>query len=365
MGGRETPHFPARKRFIFIGARDIAPGETMSSHHQSGKRGLIWSAVLAAFILLLPLTAKSGEAALPETLRFSSPAAHLLKGLLGDYQAPEMEPVKEYGAFFGLNITLKIQGGWNTFGGGDIKKGVEGMYDNSVASFTAAGVPIIGNTRASNQGGLEVGGDLIYAVTPRLGIGVGIAGMSAWKESHFLYDNAPLKEGSFRVRPRAKVSVLRAGLFYSLPFAGILAVSVRGGPALYSAKYSCFLGCTDGFVREGLVHTSYSQEAGAKKWGFEGGLGLDLTPNPFVAIFVEVQGRRAKFQELEGDETAAFFQGGQFRESADSGVAFIVETAASPELDIIPSGVEVPANALKATLDFSGFSYLAGLKFRF
>jgi len=338
----------------------------MSSHHQTGKKGFIWGAVIATLILSLPAPAESEENALPAAFRFTSPDVSLLnKVMLGDFQAPELEPVAEYGSFFGLRITLKIQGGWNTFGGGDIKTGIEGMYDNGVDYITALGVPLLSNAKEPNKGGLEVGGDLIYAVTPRFGIGIGMAGVSAWKESHFLFDQDPWGPGSFQLRPRVKVRALRAGLYYSLPFAGILAVSVRGGPAFYSAKYSCVIGSSIGFSRDGLIHTSYVQEASSKKWGFEGGLGLELTPNPFVAIFIEVQGRSAKIGDFEGDETATFFQGGQNRQSADSGPVYHVDTIGHPQLDIFPAGETVPDSARKATLNFSGFSYLAGLKFRF
>ena len=325
----------------------------MSSSHKIKKNGFIWGAVFLAFVLLMPTPAGSEEN-----------RSLLKKGSTRNSQAPELEPVTEYGSFFGLKITLKLQGGWNTFSGGDLKKGIMGMYDNGVASMSADGVPIVENARVSNRGGLEVGGDLIYAVTPRFGIGIGMAGVSAWKESHLLFEHPPWGPGSFQSRPRVKVSTLRAGLFYSMPFAGMLALSVRGGPALYSAECSCVLGGNSGFLRDGLIHTSYSQEASAKQLGFEGGFGLEFTPNPFVAIFVEVQGRYAKIRGLEGEEEATFFQDNQYRQSVDSGPVYIVDTAACPELDIIPSGDDVPGNARKATLDFSGVSFLAGLKFR-
>jgi hypothetical protein len=221
-----------------------------------------------------------------------------------------VEPVTEYGSFFGLKITLRLQGGWNAFSGGDIKKGIDGMYDNGVAYLLDTGYPTIENARDSGRGGIEAGGDLIYAITPRFGIGIGMARTSAWKESHFLLDS-----GSFRSWPRVKVSALRAGLFYSLPFAGSLAISIRGGPAYYSAEYSCVLGFSGGFLRDGLIYTSYSQDASAKRLGFEGGLGFEFNP-------------------------------------------------LNPQLDIVTSGGAVPAGARSASLNFSGVSLLAGLKFR-
>jgi hypothetical protein len=337
----------------------------MISHHPTGKKGLILGVLFAALALSLPAPAAGEENAGREAIEYSIRDAGFPKNRnFRAFQMPDLEPVKEYGSFLGLKITLKLQGGWNTFSGNDIKKGIDGMYDNGVAAMSAAGREIVENDRYSTRGGIEVGGDLIYAVTPRFGIGVGLAGVSAWKESHLLFEEPPWGPGSFRSTPHVKVSTLRAGLFYSLPFAGFLGVSVRGGPAFYSAEYNCALGSSSGFIRDGLTHVSYTQKASAKQWGFEGGLGFELNPNRFVAIFIEVQGRYAKFHNLEGDETEAYYQAGQYRQSAAAGPVYIVDTPLYPQLDIIPSAEAVPGNARQATLDLSGVTYLAGLKFR-
>ena len=118
----------------------------------------------------------------------------------------------EYGAFFGLKITLKIQGGWNTFSGGDIKTGIDGMYDNGVASISASG-------RADHRErqGIQPGRDSRSAEIlsmPSLR-GSGLA--SGWRES------APGRRATsslsrtlgalavFRVRPHVKVSHAAGG----------------------------------------------------------------------------------------------------------------------------------------------------------
>jgi hypothetical protein len=337
----------------------------MSRNHQSAKTVFVVTAVFMASAIWLSIPATADENSAPKALRLTPPELSRFEILsLGNSQAPGLEPIKEYGSFFGLKITLKIEGGWNTFSGNDVKRGIMGMYDNGVDYITSTGVTIAENARDAGRGGLEVGGDLIYCLTPRLGIGVGMAGVSARNESFLLYSMAPLNASNFRSSPWVKVSSLRAGVFYSYPFAGFLAISVRGGPAYYSAKYSSAVSSNTGFVRDGLIHMSYDQQATAKKWGFEGGLGFEFTPNPFVAIFLDVQGRTAKIGGLEGNETATFYQDDQYRRSDSSGPVYIIETASNPQLDIIPSSGTVPGGARRATLDFSGVSFLAGLKFR-
>jgi len=336
------------------------------SHHQTGKNGFILRVVLVALVLSLPASAGSKETAGPLSLRLSPCDVSLLgKGSFRNFQIPELEPVTEYGSFFGLKITLKIQGGWNTFTGSDIKTGIDGMYDSGAAAIYASGVPIIENDMNTTRGGIEAGGDLIYALTPRLGIGVGMAKASAWDDSHLLFTVETIMDpGTFHSSPHVSVTTLRAGLFYSWPFAPSLAISLRAGTAYYSAEYTCSLGCNTGFLKDGIIYASYLQNARAKQLGFEGGLGFEFNPNPFVAVFIEVQGRSAKIHNLEGEESSAFFQDNRLQESTASGPVYFIGTIPTPKLDIIPSNEAVPDDAHSATLDFSGFTYLVGLKFR-
>jgi hypothetical protein len=357
----------------------------MSSHHQIPKNRFIFGVLFGALVFLLPPPAESEDRALaslwpysaspflstgPTGLRISPRDARLLKkGNFWNSQMPEMEPVDTYGAFFGLKIAIKLEGGWNTFAGGDVEKGIGGLYDNAVAAISASDMPIMENRRESSHAGLEAAGDLIYCLTPRLGIGIGIAKVKAGKDSHLVFQQAIWGTDHLRIWPEIRVTSLRAGLFYSFPFAGWLAISVHGGPALYSAKYSCSMGVEGGYspelVEHGLINTGYYQTARAKQMGFEGGVGFEFNPNPFFAVFVEAQGRYAKIGGFKGEEETGFYQMAQYQRSVKKGSVYIGREAVYPQLDIIPPESTVPGSARKATLDFSGVSFLAGIKLRF
>jgi hypothetical protein len=335
----------------------------MPGRHKNHPNGIITIILISPLIFLLSLTVGSEENEGTTDLHlFPGDVGLLKKGNLLNSQMPELEPIAKYGSFLGLKVTLKLEGGWNASSGGDITRGIKGMYDNAAASVFASGLPILEDVKGSYSGGIEAGGDLIYCLTPLFGIGIGAARVSTGKESHILFRQEDLQYYSLRIWPRTRLSALRASLFYSLPFASRLAISFRGGPALYSAHYNYSMGGNSSFLRNGLVHKSYSQEVKAKQIGFEGGLGFEFNPNPFVAIFVELQGRYAKIGGLEGKEEAVIYQGGQLQKSVGSGAVYLVETAADPELDLLLS--EEAVSARHATLDFSGVSVLAGLKFR-
>ena len=347
----------------------------MSCRHQNPKNGIIFAVLFGVLVFLLPPTAESEESPFlstgSTTFHFFPRTFSLLKkGNFWNSQVPEMEPIETYGAFFGLKITIRLEGGWNTFAGGDIEKGIGGMYDHAVAVISASDLPIVQNRRESNHAGLEAGGDIIYCLTPRLGIGIGGAKVKAGKDSHLAFQQANLYADDLRLWPEIEVYSLRTGLFYSFPFAGRLAISVRGGPALYSAKYSCSIGLSAGsYIPEldelGINNVGYYQKGRAKQMGFEGGLGFEFNPNPFVAFFVEAQGRYAKIGGFKGEEETGFYQNVSYQRSVKKGSVYIGREATYPHLDIIPSESTVPGNAREATLDFSGVSFLAGLKLRF
>jgi hypothetical protein len=265
---------------------------------------------------------------------------------------------------------LQLKGGWYTFSGGDLERGISGVYDFAADVIARSSVPIVQNEKRRNRTGLEFGGDLIYCITPRLGIGIGTSKINTAKESFLRFEiNSPHYD-TLRIRPEIKISVLRLGVFYTRPFAGRLAVSIHGGPALYSAKYNFNMGITSGgyglaAVWSGFLPMAWYQEAEAKKMGLEGGVGFEFNANPFVAFFIEALGRYARIRGFEGKEEAALYQNFRYQVVKSQGPVYFVPMGKYELLDIIPPERTVSEAARKATLDVSGFSILAGLKLRF
>ena len=285
-------------------------------------------------------------------------------------QMPELEPVETYGSFFGVKLTLQIKGGWHIYSGGDLEAGFGGMYDTAVDMITSSGVPIQRNLKKTSHSGLEVGGDLVYCITPRFGIGIGASRFGAKKESVLYYEVISPDYDTLRAQPIISVTVLRLGLFYSYPFAGRLAISVHGGPALYNAEYEYGMGISRGaiglpVVQMGLLPTGLNQDAKAKKLGVEGGVGFEFNPNPYVAFFIEAVGRYARIEGFEGVEEANLYLPGGFRIVKKEGVVYSLPTDSYPLLEIVPPEGSAGEAARKAVLDFSGFSFSAGLKLRF
>jgi hypothetical protein len=309
--------------------------------------------------------------ALSTSPRLSLGTIHDLgKMVFRNAQMPEPGPVESYGSFFGLKVTLQVKGGWNTFSGGDLERGLGGVYDYAADIIAQSAVPILQNERRKNRAGLEFGGDLIYCITPRFGIGVGVSKINTENQSVLRFEINSLGYDTLRIRPEIKISVLRLGLFYAYPFAGRLGILFHGGPALYSAKYDFSMGITSGAyglaaVWYGFLPMAQYQEAEAKKMGLEGGVGFEFNANPFVAFFVEALGRYARIDAFEGKEEAALYQNFLYQVVKSQGPVYFVPIGKYELLDVIPPEGIVGEAARKATLDVSGFSFSAGLKIRF
>jgi hypothetical protein len=372
----------------------------MSSNHSKTRNNLLPGLILGILAFLRPLGAggaENGEKTLtfsagaaiaglglnlhePAWLAGSSPARfsfghiHSLgKGLARSSQMPELEPVETYGSFFGVKLTLKLKGGWNTFSGGDIEKGFGGMYDKAAYLISMDGASITKSQKELPHSGLEFGGDLIYCITPRFGIGIGAGRISAAEKSIIIYEIQAPNYERININPRIKVSVLRFGLFYAIPFAGRLAISVHGGPALYSAQYrynmtvmnTTAVSYSMPIILAGFLPTGFYQEATAKQMGFEGGVGFEFNANPFVAFFLEALGRYAKIEGFEGNEEKTIFVNYHRQVLNQEGSLYLINAGDYPLLDIVPPEGSAGAPARKAALDFSGFSLSAGLKLRF
>jgi len=318
-------------------------GEMMSNHNLTNRNAFILFLLSAGLLSLLPRCAESAD---------------IREGKKGE----------KYGAFFGLKISLKLRGGWNIFSGADLDPGSRGLYDQAVDDLSSRGLIIIRNEKRSNHSGFEAGGDLIYSLTPRFGIGVGAGSVHAKRGNLLVYGEQEMWDDLLRATPLFETRSLRLGAFYTFPLSSLLAISVNGGPALYFAEYKLNIGITSyesEMAYYNLFLKQFYQEAKARRLGFEGGIGFEFTANPFTVFFLEAVGRYGKISGFKGREETTFYQDGRLQTSAEEGDLYFAQTGKSPILEIIPGEPSGALSARKATFNVSGVSFFAGLKLRF
>jgi hypothetical protein len=275
----------------------------------------------------------------------------------------EMEPQ----FFRGIGLSVKLSGGLSYFGSGDIDRGTMGIFDSTADVLSSAGYTLDKRSDPFHAG-VDVSGDLIYFIKPRIGIGLGVGYIHATVKNLLIVTGKELPtEEQISSSPKINAVPIRLGLFFKFPIRRLFSLSLSGGPSLYLIEYSYALDT------EWEDMTSVFHQATAKSLGFHGEIGLGVNLNRRVVFFIEGQGRYAKISNFEGEEKTkelVFYKeekyvGYDYVITEEKGKLYYMEDGQYPYLAIReeePSGFK---NMRKATLDLSGISLRAGLIIKF
>ena len=285
----------------------------------------------------------------------------LLLGMLLSGLPAQEEDEDEDVVFKGAGIHVRLGGGYALLSGGDFKTGIQGLYGWGAQTIVDHGYTLGKSDEAPLRSGYELGGDIVYYLAGRLGIGLGgtLARVNKTNEQRYAYGGVPV-DYSMQVVPQISILSFRLGLFYALPLNPLLTVCFSAGPAYYAVDYKLSMN-----LREAAYTYSMTQKAEAGSLGVQGGVGLEIRMNPRMAFILEAQGRYAKISGFEGKEQLYEYLGGPVSSSEKNGVVYYLEREGYPRLEI--SG-ETPAtgfNSREAVFDFSGISFRAGLNFKF
>jgi hypothetical protein len=271
--------------------------------------------------------------------------------------------------FRGIGLSVKLSGGLSYFGSGDIDRGIRGLFDSKADSLSTAGYLIDERTDPLHTG-IEISGDIIYSIKPRIGIGLGIDYIYATVKNLLIVMGKELPtEQQISSSPKINAVPIRLGVFFKFPLHRLFSISVSGGPSLYLTEYSYALDTSWGWED----FTSIFQEAKAKSFGFHGEIGLEVNMSRRAVFFIEGQGRYAKISNFEGEEKTkelVYLQeekyiGYDYIVTKEKGKLYYMEDGQYPYLAIReeePSGFK---NMRKATFDLSGLSLRAGLIIKF
>lgn len=270
-----------------------------------------------------------------------------------DFWGEEPEFFREIG------LRIKLSGGLNYFFAGDIDKGIRGLYDSRADFLSSAGYTLDKRTESFHTG-LDISGDVIFYIKPRLGIGLGAGFIRATGTNLLIVSGKDLiEEQKIGITPKISVVPIRLGLFFTLPIHRLFSISFNGGTALYLAEYTYSLAT----VWDDM--NIIGQNANAKGLGFHGGIGLEVKLNQRASFIIEGQGRYAKISNFKGEEIEREKVAPNNVYSVENGMLYYLEDEKYPYLAIRkeePSGFKT---IRKATFDLSGFSLQAGLIIKF
>jgi hypothetical protein len=257
-------------------------------------------------------------------------------------------------------FSLKLYGGLNYLGGGDLNKGAAGFGDTWFALFDGMGLSPSGEFGPANLG-MDFGGEFIYQFTPSIGIGLGVGYLSATKSSTISY--SPTAAGVELFWKSALSAIpITASFYYFMPSGGNLKFFFNVGLGYYLAKadfeHKFWL----------IIPANWDAKTTGGGLGFHGGLGLEYSFSPMVGLIFEVKGRYASFSNFEGDVVWSYPWGGPSNTThgklwaVDENIGGSVGTVTWIWLDSVsPAGT----NPRNATVDFSGFAVNLGLVIHF
>ncbi len=265
------------------------------------------------------------------------------------------------GAF---EVKIKLYGGYGYLLGGDLNSGTEGLGKMWLDLFDLLGASRTGSFEAAHYG-LQYGGDIIFMLSPNVGLGLGAESIGMSKGSTAVSD---LVGNPISVAFQAKASAipLKASLYFCAPFGPGARMTLHLGVGYYLAKMSNQVRLEQTI---GTEFIDYSASAESQALGFHGGLGFEFDLARNVSLFIEAQGRYAKLGGFEGENVYSSNSGS----SREKGTLYYFETQGfiSQFYSIIGCSDTAPVesastkNVREAKIDFSGGTALGGIIFRF
>jgi len=257
---------------------------------------------------------------------------------------------------------VKLSGGMNYLLVGDVNEGVRGVIDSFRDSATVVpGTSTEGEAKPIHLG-FDFEGYVIINLTPRVGIGFGAGYIQGAKISELTVHFPEGAEASLTLKPKVSAIPIRVGVFYTLPVSEMVNVVFNAGAGMYFANYSYNFR-----PGPGLSGNSITQTASAKGFGFHGGVGLEFNLAPKIAFVLEGQGRYAKIGGFEG---TAKYAGSSLPYTEEGALYYWEQMTIFRKYPRVlvqenkPSG-PLYSNVRDAKVDFSGFTFLAGIKINF
>jgi len=263
--------------------------------------------------------------------------------------------------FRGIGLHVMLFAGWTQFPSGDIDKGTKGLFNIGADAIAARGVDILTRNVEPLHSAVSMGGDIIYDLSPRLGIGMGFGYIHTAQNDIFRYSEREVWEYTMNSVTNLTVTTFRLGAFYALPLGRLFKLRLNAGPAVFRVNLEYNRNAA------GLnFDESYTVIGKSTNLGFQGGVSLETRFLERVFLFLKVQGRSVKMTNLKGLD---HFDGSEgtwaLPRVENAGVLYFVPGNPYSRLAVFPEGLSDALNARKAVFDFTGTDILAGFQIRF
>jgi hypothetical protein len=274
-------------------------------------------------------------------------------------------------AFADGKLSLRLQGGWAYTSVGDVNPGTQALFDYEKAAWPASR----GGYRAVHNG-YEFGGDLIFELTPRLGVGIGggYLQISPRASRMDLYDpELFFLDGYVFAEPRLSAIPIRAGVHLTVPLSTKFNFHAEVGASYYfKARYrdEWWYSTWSWETMTSSLRISTRAEQKKAPIGFQGGIGLEYEVLHKLFVYLDARGRYARFRGLKGTSTVEESRLGEpvttFSETGKLYYESVPWLPGAPRLIMVQTSPPAGPGGgpRQAVVDFSGVSLQFGIRIR-
>jgi hypothetical protein len=266
-------------------------------------------------------------------------------------------------------LSVKLYGGYAHVLAGDVNDGSD-FYFELLEIYSAEGFGSFTGSYKPLHGGYNFGGDIIYQLSPKIGLGLGVGYMRNSSSSEGIWtpegSGGPGPEITLTAAPTLTAMPIRLGVFFTTPLSKVLNLTADAGAAYYAGlKLDATQGIEESDQWEEM-RLEGSERSGIDI-GFQGSLGLEYMLSPKLGLFVEAAGRYAKFKNFEMVTGTEVSSSGE-PDTTEGKLYIAINTLDTYEITgftIVPTGEVADPEYYEPKIDLSGFSLQAGIKIRF
>jgi len=262
-------------------------------------------------------------------------------------------------------LSVKLYGGYAHVLAGDVNDGSD-YYFEILEAYSADGYGTVTGSYKPVHGGYNFGGDIIYQLSPKIGVGLGVGYMSNSGDSLGTWEYE-LDAVTLTAASTLTAMPIRLSLFFTTPLSNKLNLTADAGGDYYAqVKLEAMQGLEFSADEWMEMTVEGSQRSGADI-GFHGSLGLEYMLSPKLGLFVEAAGRYAKLKNFELVTGRTENSSGE-SDTVEGKLYIATENIDTYEISgftIVETGNPVDPELREPKIDLSGFSLQAGIKIRF
>jgi len=265
-------------------------------------------------------------------------------------------------------LSLRLYGGFNRLAAGDLNEGFDGFFELFELYAADVGASTTGGYNPLHAG-YNFGADLIFQLTPNIGVGIG-AGYLQISKSSLMTLSFEGEELTLTGTPTLSAMPIRLAVFFTLPLGGKFNLTADAGAAYYAAlKLDAKQRLEVAADNWEEMSLSASRSSLSDNLGFQGSLGFEYKISQKMGFFLEAVGRYARFKNFDTATGTSQSSGGD--PVTDVGKIYLetntIAGIGSWSSFIISEAVPLPdpdVTYREPKIDLSGFSLQAGIRIR-